>query len=128
MLLYRSSKPSGLKVMVNACVFCKISKGEIQAELIYSDELVFVVRDINPKSPVHLLVLPREHLTEISSSKSEQYDLFARMFYAANAAAQKVKINNSGYRLVVNQGPDSGQEIAHIHMHVLGGTRLGNMV
>lgn len=114
--------------MVNGCVFCKMGEGEFSGDLIYSDKLVFVVRDINPKSPVHLLVLPREHLTEINSSILEQGDLLARMFHAAKAAAYKEKIDNSGYRLVVNQGPDSGQEIAHIHMHVLGGTRLGNMV
>ena len=114
--------------MVYGCVFCKISKGEIQAEVIYSDELVFVVRDINPKAPVHLLVLPREHLTEAGSLKLEQSGLFGRMFLAAETAARKEKINNSGYRLVINQGPDSGQEIAHIHMHVLGGGRLGDIV
>ena len=111
--------------MEHSCVFCKIRIGDIPSDFVYSDDLFFVIRDINPLAPTHLLIIPQQHVTKLGGLKTFGMNSFIDMVEVANYVAEKEGIMESGFRLVINQGQDSGQEIEHLHMHVLGGYRLG---
>ena len=113
--------------MEYSCVFCNIRIGDVPSDFVYSDEMFFVIRDINPAAPTHLLIIPQKHVTELSGLKNLSRDSFMDMLGVANQVAEKEGILESGYRLVINQGQNSGQEVEHLHMHVLGGQRLGNI-
>jgi histidine triad (HIT) family protein len=102
-----------------------MSEGEIPTDPLYSDDLVFVIRDIHPRAPVHLLVIPREHLPTAKDVKGEHGPLISRMFTAATEVAQEEGLAERGYRLAFNVGEDAGMTIRHLHMHLLGGRPLG---
>ncbi len=113
--------------MTDQCIFCRIATGSIPSEMLDRDDTAFVIRDINPKAATHLLVIPLEHVTQIVNFEPERGSLLGHMVLKAAEAARREGIAESGYRLVINQGPDSGQEVDHLHLHVLGGNRLGAM-
>lgn len=106
------------------CLFCKIASGEIPAEIVYQDDQVTVFKDIKPAAPVHLLVIPNAHIPSVGAMDEGDIDLFGRLFLTAKKAAQLSGIEESGYRLIVNNGPDAHQEVFHIHMHLLGGGEM----
>lgn len=108
------------------CIFCRIPH-EQEAQLLYRDEKVYVIRDIQPRTPVHLLIIPLEHLTSPTDQAPSQVPMMGQMFVVAQEMARREGVALSGYRLIVNQGPDSGQEVQHIHMHLLAGRRLAAM-
>jgi histidine triad (HIT) family protein len=110
--------------MAQDCVFCKINAGEIPSEVLYRDNC-FVIRDIAPKAPVHLLIIPAQHFTYLSGLTQGFTPAIGSMFMAAKEMAKREGLTDSGYRLIVNHGQDSGQEVPHLHMHLLGGKRLG---
>ena len=110
--------------MAEDCIFCKIRDGEIPSEILYSDEDCFVIRDINPLAPTHLLIIPNQHFAQLSELGSEPNSVFASMFAAARAMAEREGVADSGYRLIINQGSDGGQEVMHLHMHLIGGRPL----
>ena len=114
--------------MDSNCIFCKINAGDIPADFVYRDNDAFVIRDIAPKAPVHLLVIPAVHVERIAELGSEAMSIVAAMFRAAKEAVKIEGIADRGYRLIVNQGEEGGQEVPHLHMHVLGGKRLGGLV
>lgn len=109
------------------CIFCKIIQGEIPASLVYEDDLVVAFPDIHPKARVHLLIVPREHIASVADLGPQHADQLMRLMEAANRLASEKGIAESGYRLVTNAGPDSGQEVQHLHFHLLGGERLGGL-
>lgn len=113
--------------MDSSCVFCRIYEGEIVSEVLYSDDRAFVIRDANPRAPVHLLVIPTIHLTRMGCRDHASEALLGHLIMVADNVANQHGLERSGYRVVINQGPDSGQEIAHLHLHVLGGRRLESM-
>ena len=113
--------------MGSGCIFCKIYLGEIPSEILYCDELCFVVRDIQPTAPSHLLVIPINHVTYLDEITDDDFAIVAQMFRAAVKIAAEEGISQSGYRLVVNQRDDSGQIIPHLHLHVVGGDKLGGI-
>ena len=113
--------------MAEDCIFCKIGRGEVHSDLLYRDDSTFVIWDINPRAPSHLLVLPFEHVTYLASFPSDGESLLGHLILVAREMAQQQGLAEGGYRLVINQGPDSGQEVPHLHLHVLGGRRLGAM-
>ena len=113
--------------MSDECIFCKINRGEIPSDILYRDDDCFVIRDVAPRAPVHLLVIPTVHLTYLSGLSEEFQPVLSRMFSAAKDMAEREGVVDSGYRLVINQGPDSGQEVPHLHLHLLGGRHLGGM-
>lgn len=115
--------------MMEGCVFCKIIKGEISAEVIYEDDKSVVFKDIKPQAPVHLLVVPKIHI-EASKNGFTSYDAetLGSLFFAAEKAAEISGVKDSGFRLIINTGPDSGQEVPHLHIHLLGGKKLGRLV
>ena len=111
--------------MADDCIFCRILRGEIPSEILYRDERAFVIRDINPAAPVHLLVMPVEHFTWLTTMSEESSGLVGHLVYVAQQMARREGVDESGYRLSVNQRDDAGQVIDHLHVHLLGGTRLG---
>ena len=106
------------------CLFCKIIQKEIPSEILFQDESITVFKDINPAAPVHLLVIPNKHIPSVRDMGTEDEVILGKLFSGAKAAAENLGISESGYRLIVNNGPDAHQEIFHIHMHVLGGEKM----
>ena len=113
--------------MASDCIFCKIGSGEMASDILYRDSHCFVIRDIAPKAPVHVLVIPNEHFTFLSDLTPGHGTMVGAMLLAAEDVAVREGIGQSGYRLVINQRDDSGQMVDHLHMHVLGGQPLGGM-
>ncbi len=109
------------------CVFCKIAAGDIPGDFVYRDDDVFVIRDIAPKAPVHLLVIPVKHFEALTSLTLDDHAMIGSMFQAAQQAAKSEGVAEGGYRLVINQGENGRQDVPHLHMHVMGGKRLGAM-
>jgi histidine triad (HIT) family protein len=107
------------------CIFCKIGRGEIKGEIVERDDRLFVLKDIHPQAPVHLLVMPFEHIASADQLDASRVELAGRMVLMANRAAAKAGVAKSGYRLVVNCGKEGGQTVGHLHMHVLGGRQMG---
>lgn len=101
------------------CVFCKIASGEIKSETVYEDETIRIFKDIHPEAPVHLLVVPKEHIQSIAHLQENHNDIIAKLIYAAKDTAAKLGLK--GYKLVFNVGREGGQIIDHLHLHLLGG-------
>ena len=119
---------SAIEVPVTAdCIFCRIGKGEIPAEKLYDDGAVFAIRDINPKAPVHILVIPHVHVGALAAESGEALEAASRCLSVAPGLAKEAGVHEGGYRLVVNQGAHAGQEVPHFHLHILGGRALGPM-
>lgn len=106
------------------CPFCRIVAGEIPSTQLYSDKRVIAFRDVNPQAPLHALVIPRAHVTGINAPEAHNGELLAAIISAANTVAREQGVAESGYRLVWNVGPDAGQTVFHIHLHLLGGRRF----
>lgn len=111
----------------NACVFCTIGRDSANEEVIYRDERCFVLRDISPKAPVHLLVIPYMHIASLAYVGPGQVPIMGHLFVVAEEMARREGVTLSGYRLTLNQGDDAGQTIAHPHVHLMGGRQLGEM-
>jgi len=109
------------------CVFCDISSGKMESDVLYRDDELMVIKDINPKAPVHLLLIPRRHVAGLTYASGSVANTLGKMFSLAEEMARRQAVTVSGYRLVVNQGSDSGQEVEHLHMHLLGGRPLKAM-
>ncbi len=107
------------------CIFCRLVAGEIPSREAYSGQLVYAFYDLHPQAPVHVLVVPREHITDASTVGAAHGPLLVEMLGAAHAVAEREGVSRSGYRLVFNVWTDSGAEVAHLHMHFLGGRKLG---
>lgn len=101
------------------CLFCKIAAGEIPSEIVHSDDQVVVFRDINPRAPTHVLAIPRRHLPSVAELTDADADLVSALFAALRHVAAMGGL--SGYRIVTNVGPESGQSVFHLHFHLLGG-------
>jgi histidine triad (HIT) family protein len=106
------------------CLFCKIIQKEIPSEIVYQDDDLTIFKDINPAAPVHLLIVPNRHIPSVQEMVAADEALLGNLFSAAKMAAEINGIEASGYRLIVNNGPDAGQEVFHLHMHLLGGGRM----
>ncbi|MDT8370112.1 MAG: histidine triad nucleotide-binding protein [Longimicrobiales bacterium] len=111
--------------MSDACLFCRIARDEIPSERVLETDELIVFRDIDPKAPVHLLVIPRRHIASLSTTTDEDRALLGALQEAAVEVARREGIERSGWRLVTNIGEDGGQSVGHLHYHVLGGRALG---
>ena len=105
------------------CLFCKIIKGEIPSNKVYEDEEILAFKDINPIAPVHILVIPKKHISCANDITVEDEALIGRMFTVINKIATELKLEN-GFRIINNCGEDGGQEVMHLHFHLLGGKKL----
>lgn len=106
------------------CLFCKMIAGQIKAQTVYETDKVLAFRDISPQAPVHVLIIPKEHIATLNDINASQTLLLGEMMLAAKQVAAQEKIAESGFRLVMNCNADAGQSVFHIHMHVLGGRGL----
>lgn len=107
-----------------ACIFCKIVAGQSPTAILYQDEQITAFKDIDPKAPVHILIVPNRHFTSLRDVEESDGPLLGHMLLAANRLAAEYGVEHSGYRLVINTGPDVGQSVFHLHMHLVGGRRL----
>ena len=113
-----SASPAG------GCLFCRIARREVPATILFETERVIAFEDIRPKAPVHVLVIPRVHFASLDEAPEGSEGLLGELLVAARRAAREKGVADTGFRVVLNTGPDSGQEVRHIHFHVLGGRRL----
>ena len=107
------------------CLFCRIARGEIPAKILYDDALVMAFRDIAPAAPAHVLVIPKQHVTSLADVTPEHEPLLGRLLRVASEIARTEGLAVAGYRVVANTGSDGGQSVHHLHLHVLGGRKLG---
>jgi len=106
------------------CVFCKIAAKELSSKVVYENDKFFAFKDINPISPVHVLIIPRKHIETIEHIGPGDKDLVGELFLAAKKIARIEGVSESGYRLIFNVGKNSGQAVDHLHLHLLGGKKL----
>jgi histidine triad (HIT) family protein len=106
------------------CIFCSIASHELPATFVREDDQVLAIRDVNPQAPVHVLVLPREHIESVAELTPAQDGLWGRMLHVAQSIAEDEGIDETGFRLVVNNGKQGGQTVDHLHMHLLGGRQM----
>jgi histidine triad (HIT) family protein len=109
---------------LNDCLFCKIARKEIPADIVYEDDDVLAFRDIRPQAPVHVLVIPKRHIATLADLTQEDKDVMGHVTLVASRLARDLGVSE-GYRVVINCGKDAGQTVFHIHMHLLGGRSLG---
>jgi histidine triad (HIT) family protein len=107
------------------CLFCSIIEGKIKGAIVYQDDTVVAFRDIRPEAPVHLLIVPRKHISSLSKVEPGDVPVFGAIFTAAAQLAEEFGVAESGYRVVVNNGADAGQSVFHLHYHLLGGRPMG---
>lgn len=110
--------------MKSDCLFCRMVAGEIPVKRLFENEACLAFADINPQAPVHLLVIPKEHYASLAETSSGETPLLGKLMAAAVEIAQEQGLE-TGYRVVVNTGPDGGQTVGHLHLHLLGGRPMG---
>jgi histidine triad (HIT) family protein len=109
---------------MDKCIFCEIIQGNIPASVVYEDDKILAFDDINPQAPVHTLVIPKKHYGSLLDIPEEEQDILGHIFMTAREIAKKKGILETGFRTVLNTGRDSGQDVFHIHFHILGGRRM----
>lgn len=107
--------------MEESCIFCRIAGGSIPARIAYEDDVTFAFHDIDPRAPVHVLIIPREHIASINELEAEDAQMVGQLYLVAKKLAQELGVSESGYRLVMNSGIDAGQSVDHLHLHLIGG-------
>ncbi|MGD9498238.1 MAG: histidine triad nucleotide-binding protein [Armatimonadota bacterium] len=110
--------------MAQDCIFCKIAGGDVPSDMVYQDEQCVAFRDIRPQAPTHLLVIPRAHIRGMGDLAGADAELLGHLLQVAAQVAAAEGLAQSGYRTVINWGPNSGMEVPHLHLHVLGGRRM----
>lgn len=107
------------------CIFCKIINKEIPSTIVYEDEKVIAFNDVNPVTPIHILIVPKEHIEKVLDIEEEKMDIISHIFKVINKIAKDQGFAEKGYRIITNCGKDSGQEVMHLHFHILAGKKLG---
>lgn len=110
------------------CIFCKIIKKEIPSNIVYEDDEVIAFEDISPATPIHILVIPKKHISSLVELEKEDELLIGKIYSVINEIAEKQGVKEKGYRVIVNCGKDGGQEVGHLHFHLLAGTQLGEKI
>ena len=110
------------------CLFCKIIKGEIPSTKVYEDEDILAFNDINPAAPIHILVIPKKHIESLAHMQKEDEAIVGKIYGVINKIAEEKGFKDNGYRVIVNCGKDAGQEVMHLHFHVLAGAKLGDKI
>lgn len=113
---------------MESCIFCKIIKGEIPSEKVYEDDEILAFKDINPVTPIHILVIPKKHIKSLLDLDEEDYELIGKIQKVINKLANQLNIEDDGYRVIVNCGENAGQEVMHLHYHLLAGKKLGTKI
>lgn len=106
------------------CIFCKIARHEIPSQIVFEDEDVLAFKDVKPVAPVHIVIIPKEHISGVMAITEENGDILTKIFLAARKSAEETGIDKTGFRVVVNHGREAGQSVFHLHFHLLGGRPL----
>lgn len=106
------------------CIFCKIVSKEIPAEIIFETDNVLAFKDVSPLAPVHMVIIPKKHIASVNEFTIEDKDLIAELILTAQEIAKDLNISEKGYKLLFRTGSDGGQEVPHIHLHLIGGAKL----
>lgn len=110
------------------CLFCKIIKGEIPSTKVYENEDILAFNDINPAAPIHILVIPKKHIESLAHMQKEDEAVVGKIYGVINKIAEEKGFKDNGYRVIVNCGKDAGQEVMHLHFHVLAGAKFGDKI
>ena len=110
------------------CLFCKIIKGEIPSTKVYEDDEILAFNDINPAAPIHILVIPTKHIASLAHMEKEDEAIVGKIYGVINKIAEEKGFKESGYRVIVNCGKDAGQEVMHLHFHILAGAKFGDKI
>lgn len=110
------------------CLFCKIIKGEIPCKKVYEDEEILAFYDIHPAAPIHILVIPKKHIASLAHLEKEDEAIVGKIYSVINQIAEEKAFKQDGYRVIVNCGKNGGQEVMHLHFHVLAGRQLGEKI
>ena len=110
------------------CLFCKIVKGEIPSTKVYEDDEVLAFEDINPAAPIHILVIPKKHISSIVELNEENKDIVGKIFITINKIAKENGFLEDGFRVISNCGENAGQTVKHLHFHILAGKKLGEKI
>ncbi|MUL39060.1 histidine triad nucleotide-binding protein [Gloeocapsopsis sp. AAB1 = 1H9] len=108
---------------ITETIFSKIIRREIPADIVYEDDLALAFKDVNPQAPIHILVIPKEPIAKLADAESKDHALMGHLLLTAKRVAQQAGLEN-GYRVVINTGPDGGQSVYHLHLHILGGRHM----
>lgn len=111
-------------MFVESCVFCRIVRGQARATILHRDEQVVAFRDIHPAAPTHILIVPTMHISSLNELGGPDAPMLGHMLGAAHELAVQEKVDGSGYRIVINTGPEAGQTVAHLHLHLLAGRHM----
>lgn len=114
--------------MQTECIFCKIIKGEIPSTKVYEDEEILAFNDINPAAPIHVLIIPKKHIESLAHMNEEDEIIISKIYKVINKIAKEQGFKDRGYRVIVNCGKDGGQEVNHLHFHLLAGRQLGEKI
>ncbi len=106
------------------CIFCKIANKEMDSEIVYEDDNFIAFKDISPRAPIHILIVPKKHIASVNHLKEEHKELIGSMFLVAQKVVEQLGIRDKGYKLAFNVGKDGGQIVDHLHLHVLGGWKM----
>lgn len=109
---------------MDECIFCKIISKQIQSEIVYEDEEIIAFKDIEPVAPIHILVLPKKHITSVMELNEEDEELVGKIYSVIKKLAVQFNVEKEGFRIVTNCGDNAGQTVKHIHFHLLGGKKL----
>lgn len=110
--------------MAEECIFCRVVAGGLPADIVYQDDDILAFRDIMPKAPTHVLIIPKTHITSVAELTDGQQKLAGRLIIIARNLAKEEGIAGKGYRLAINCGPEGGQVVPHLHLHLLGGRQM----
>ncbi len=110
------------------CIFCKIIRREVPSNIVYEDEEIIAFKDIQPAAPIHILVIPKKHIPSLVQLEKEDEILIGKIYTIINKIAEEQGVLDKGYRVIVNCGQDGGQEVGHLHFHLLAGKRLGEKI
>ena len=113
---------------MEGCIFCKIIKGEIPSTKVYEDEEILAFKDINPVTPIHILVIPKKHIESVVHLQKEDEAIVGKIYGVINKIAEEQGFKDDGFRVIVNCGENGGQEVKHLHFHILAGKKLGTKI
>ena len=107
-----------------SCIFCTLQESQDTTQFLFNNKFVYAIRDINPRAPVHVLIIPKKHIPDVSEIMLEDNEILSQMFVASREISKSEGVNTSGYRLAINKGKDANMSIDHLHMHLIGGRAL----
>lgn len=110
------------------CLFCKIINGDIPSQKVYEDEEILAFKDVNPAAPIHILVIPKKHIASLAHMQPGDEVIVGKIYAVINKIAEDLGIKEEGYRVIVNCGENGGQEVMHLHFHLLAGKKLGEKI